>query len=53
MHTGASLSFKNMKGIIYKRDKVELHHLNAPELLTKYGFKNQKVKELDLHLQIG
>lgn len=47
MHTGASLSFKNMKGIIYKRDKVELHHLNAPELLTKYGFKNQKVKELD------
>lgn len=47
MHTGASLSFKNMKGIIYKRDKIELHHLNTPELLTKYGFKNQKVKELD------
>ena len=31
MHTGASLSFKNMKGLIYKREKVKLHQLHAPK----------------------
>jgi len=46
MHVGASLSFKNLKGLIYKREKVALHHLQAPELLSKINVK--KVKELDV-----
>ena len=46
MHTGASLSFKNLKGLIYKREKVTLHHLQAPELINKLDIK--KVKELDV-----
>jgi len=46
MHTGASLSFKNLKGLIYKREKVTLHHLQAPELISKLDIKN--VKELEV-----
>lgn len=46
MHTGASLSFKNLKGLIYKREKVTLHHLQAPELLDQ--LKMKKLKELDI-----
>lgn len=48
MHTGASLSFKNMKGLIYKRDKVKLHHLQAPEIVEKYVQDIPAVKELDI-----
>ncbi|MHA1340168.1 MAG: DUF362 domain-containing protein [Promethearchaeota archaeon] len=48
MHTGASLSFKNMKGLIYKRDKVNLHHFNDPSILNKLKGTNQKMKELDI-----
>ena len=47
MHTGASLSFKNMKGIIYKRDKITLHHLQAPEIIKSYENPKKEVKELD------
>ena len=42
MHTGASLSFKNMKGVIYRREKVKLHQLHAPEKIRKGD------KELDI-----
>ena len=42
MHTGASLSFKNMKGLLYKREKVTLHQLHAPRR-RKRGYR-----ELDL-----
>ncbi len=48
MHTGASLSFKNLKGLIYKRDKITLHHLQAPELLNQLKNSIKKVKELDI-----
>lgn len=48
MHTGASLSFKNMKGIIYKRDKIKLHHLQAPKILEDYKNTIPKIKELDI-----
>jgi uncharacterized protein (DUF362 family) len=47
MHTGASLSFKNMKGVIYKRDKITLHHLQAPEIIKSYDNPKKEVKELD------
>jgi len=43
MHTGASLGYKNMKGLLYKREKVKLHQLYVPEAKKAYGFK-----ELDL-----
>ncbi len=45
MHTGMSLSFKNCKGLIYKREKIKLHHLTAPEITSKLG---SNVKELDV-----
>ena len=48
MHTGASLSFKNLKGLIYKRDKITLHHLQAPELTNHLKTSIKKVKELDI-----
>ncbi|MFX0080335.1 MAG: DUF362 domain-containing protein [Candidatus Hodarchaeota archaeon] len=48
MHCGASLSFKNMKGLIYKRDKITLHHLQAPEIIEELKKKMSKVKELDV-----
>lgn len=48
MHTGASLSFKNLKGLIYKRNKVKLHHLQAPEIIEILKNSINKVKELDV-----
>ncbi|MFX1444901.1 MAG: DUF362 domain-containing protein [Promethearchaeota archaeon] len=48
MHTGASLSFKNMKGLIYKRNKVKLHHFQSPELIEDLKKTMEKVKELDI-----
>lgn len=42
MHTGASLSFKNMKGMLYKREKVRLHQLKADDDVKKGN------KELDI-----
>ncbi len=48
MHTGATLSFKNMKGLLYKRDKIKLHHLDAPSLIKKMRTSNPKIKELDV-----
>ncbi len=48
MHTGASLSFKNLKGLIYKRDKITLHHLHSPQLIERLKVSMSKVKELDV-----
>lgn len=48
MHTGASLSFKNMKGLIYKREKITLHHLQAPEIIEQIKNSKKQVKELDV-----
>ncbi|MHA2129355.1 MAG: DUF362 domain-containing protein, partial [Promethearchaeota archaeon] len=48
MHTGASLSFKNMKGLIYRRDKISLHHLQNPEVVSQMKEKIEKIKELDI-----
>jgi len=48
IHTGASLSFKNLKGLIYKRDKVNLHHFNEPEILKSLNENNKLMKELDI-----
>jgi len=43
MHTGASLGYKNLKGLLYRREKIRFHQLHAPEAREAYGFK-----ELDL-----
>jgi len=48
MHCGASLSFKNLKGIIYKRDKINLHHFQVPEIVEPLKKSMAKVKELDV-----
>ena len=48
MHTGASLSFKNLKGLIHKRDKITLHHLHAPDIINQIKDSIEKVKELDI-----
>lgn len=48
MHTGASLSLKNLKGLIYKREKIELHHLQCPEIVNEYKKSIEKIKELDI-----
>ena len=48
MHCGASLSFKNLKGLIYKRNKIKLHHLQAPGLINQLQNSMKKVKELDV-----
>ncbi|MFX1392481.1 MAG: DUF362 domain-containing protein [Promethearchaeota archaeon] len=48
MHTGASLSFKNLKGLIYKRDKISLHHLQNPELINQLKKSIENIKELDV-----
>ncbi len=48
MHTGASLSFKNLKGIIYKREKITLHQLQAPEIIKQIKNPKKEVKELDV-----
>jgi uncharacterized protein (DUF362 family) len=47
MHTGATLSFKNCKGLIFKRDKIKLHHLNQPEIIEELKTDCKKIKELD------
>lgn len=43
MHTIVSLSIKNMKGVIYGREKVRLHQLQKDKNAEKY-----KCRELDL-----
>lgn len=43
MHTGVSLSIKNMKGMLWRRQKVAFHQIHAPE-----GILRGKEKELDL-----
>lgn len=48
MHTGASLGFKNMKGLIYKRNKIKLHHFHAPEIIENLKKSIEKIKELDV-----
>ncbi len=48
MHTGASLSFKNLKGLIHKRNKVKLHHFQAQEIIEPLKNSMPKVKELDV-----
>jgi uncharacterized protein (DUF362 family) len=48
MHTGASISFKNLKGLIYRRDKISLHHLQDPDLISQIKETIEKIKELDL-----
>ncbi|MCP4761654.1 MAG: DUF362 domain-containing protein [archaeon] len=52
MHTGASLSFKNMKGMIYKRNKISLHQQQKPEVVkeisTELNIEGSKIKELDI-----
>jgi uncharacterized protein (DUF362 family) len=53
MHTGASLSFKNCKGLIYGREKIKLHHLTAEnsEILPSFPKANthrKQIKELDV-----
>jgi uncharacterized protein (DUF362 family) len=40
MHTGVSLSLKNMKGFLHKREKVKMHHLS--------GSPGDPVKSLDI-----
>lgn len=34
MHTGATLSIKNMKGVLYRRERMRMHHLRHPD---EYG----------------
>ncbi|MFW9940220.1 MAG: DUF362 domain-containing protein [Candidatus Thorarchaeota archaeon] len=48
MHCGASLSFKNIKGLIYKRDKINLHHFQAPDVIKELKKNIRKIKELDI-----
>jgi uncharacterized protein (DUF362 family) len=53
MHCGATLSFKNLKGLIYAREKIKLHHFHKPEItknIEKKYFKGKesKLKELDI-----
>ena len=48
MHTGASLSFKNLKGLIYKRNKITLHHLQAQDIINELLSSMKHVKELDV-----
>jgi len=48
MHTGVSLSFKNIKGLIYKREKITLHHFQAPEIIKQLKNSKKQIKELDV-----
>ncbi|MFO8020391.1 MAG: DUF362 domain-containing protein [Promethearchaeia archaeon] len=53
MHCGATLSFKNLKGLIYRREKIKLHHFHKPKILRqveKEFFQDyeSQVKELDI-----
>ncbi|MGD8562355.1 MAG: DUF362 domain-containing protein [Desulfarculaceae bacterium] len=43
MHTGVTLSLKNMKGMLWRRQKVAFHQMHAPE-----GLLRENEKELDL-----
>ena len=47
MHTGATLSFKNMKGMIYGREKIRLHQLHCPDEI-KQGHKELDIAIADL-----
>jgi len=47
MHTGASLSFKNMKGLLYKREKVKLHQLQVDDTI-KRGYRELDMAIADL-----
>jgi uncharacterized protein (DUF362 family) len=47
MHTGATLSLKNMKGLIYRREKVRLHQLHCSKRVTK-GHKELDIAIADL-----
>ncbi len=47
MHTGASLSFKNMKGLLYKREKVKLHQLQVDEAV-RCGHRELDIAIADL-----
>ena len=48
MHCGASLSFKNLKGLIYKREKIKLHHLQASDVIEELRKSIDNIKELDV-----
>ena len=48
MHCGVSLGFKNLKGLIYRREKIKLHHLQNQELINKLKINIKKIKELDI-----
>jgi len=48
MHCNISLSFKNLKGLIYKREKIKLHHFQAPEIIENLKNSLENVKELDI-----
>jgi uncharacterized protein (DUF362 family) len=47
MHTGATLSVKNMKGLIYKKEKVKLHQLHCDENIRQ-GYKELDIAIADL-----
>ena len=47
MHTGATLSLKNMKGMIYKKEKVKLHQLHCSDAVKK-SFKELDIAIADL-----
>ncbi len=44
MHTRVTLSIKNMKGLLWRREKARFHHLQSDEKVTQ-GYKE---KELDI-----
>ncbi len=48
MHTGATLSFKNCKGLIYKTNKIRLHHIANEKIRNQYSSFIPSVKELDI-----
>jgi len=43
MHTGATFSLKNMKGVLYRREKMRMHHLKDKKKFKKWA----KWKTLD------
>jgi uncharacterized protein (DUF362 family) len=47
MHTGATLSFKNMKGLLFGREKIKLHQLHVPKKI-KQGYKELDIAIADL-----
>lgn len=48
MHCGASLSLKNLKGLIYRNNKRRLHHFQNQKLVEKFKLVSENVKELDI-----